>query len=63
MMLNVVGSNGKRESGVPRVQKPWKDITDKTWVFGEPPRPDDPEHYMTRIVEKVGWQVHDPRPE
>jgi hypothetical protein len=63
MVVSVVGSRGKREIEAPRVEKPWKDVTDKTWAFGEPPRPDDPEHYMTHIVEKIGWQVHDPRPE
>ena len=63
VVVNVVGSNEKRGVELPRVQKRWKDITDKTWAFGEPPRPDDPEQYMTHVVEKVGWQVHDPRPE
>ena len=60
MVVSVVG---KREIGVPRVQKRWKDVTDKTWAFGEPSRLDDQEHYMTHVVEKMGWQVHDPRPE
>jgi hypothetical protein len=53
---------GRREIGVPRVQKPWKDVADMTWAFGEPPNPDDREDYMTCIAERVGWQVHDPRP-
>jgi len=63
MVMNVVGSNGKREIWMPLLQKRWKDVTDMTWAFGGPPRSDDPEHYMTHIVEKMGWQVHDPRSE
>ena len=63
MVMNVVGSNGKREIWMPLLQKQWKDVTDMTWAFGGPPRSDDPEHYMTHIVEKMGWQVHDPRSE
>ena len=63
MAMNVVWSDRKREIERPRTQKWWKDVADKTWAFGEPPRPDDPEHYMTHIVEKPGWQVHDVRPE
>jgi len=62
-VVSVVGPSGGRGVKVLRVQKRWKDITDKTWAFGEPPRQDDPEHYMTHVVEKMGWQVHDPRPE
>ena len=63
MAVNVVGQNWKWEIEKPRTQKRWKDVADKTWAFGEPPRPDDPEHYMTHIVEKPGWQVRDIRPE
>jgi len=63
MVVNVVGSDGKREFERLRTQKRWKDVADKTWAFGEPPRPDDPEHYMTHIVENPGWQVRDIRPE
>lgn len=62
-MVNAVGPNGKWEIERPHAQKWWKDVADKTWAFGEPPRPDDSEHYMTHIVEKPGWQVHDARPE
>ena len=61
--VNVVGPDGKWEIERPRAQKRWKDIADKTWAFGEPPRPDDAEYYMTHIVEKPGWQVRDVRPE
>lgn len=63
MVVNMVGSNGNRGIEVSHVQKPWKDLADKTWAFGQPPRLDDPEQYMTLVVEKVGWQAHDPRPE
>ncbi|KAF9645400.1 hypothetical protein BDM02DRAFT_3120300 [Thelephora ganbajun] len=63
LVVRVAGSNGKRKVEVPRVQKRWKDVTDKTWAFGEPPRPNDPEHYMTHVIERMGWQVRDPRPE
>jgi len=61
MVVSAVGPNGKRGVQAPRVEKRWKDVADKTWAFGEPPRSDDPEHYMTHVVEKLGWQVYDPR--
>lgn len=59
--VSVFGSNGKREIGMPRAQKRWKDVADETWIFGEPLRPDDPEHYMSRVTGRVGWRVRDPR--
>ena len=58
-----VGIFGKPEIRVPRIEKPWKNIEDATWLFRGPPRPDDPEHYMTHIAEKMGRQVRDLRPE
>ena len=61
MVVSLVGSNGRRKAEIQRSQKPWKDVTDKTWAFGEPPRPDDLQHYMTHVVQKSGWQVRDPR--
>lgn len=58
--VSVVGPPNWKWDEMPRAQRPWKDVTDKTWAFGEPPRLDDKDHYMTRIVEKMGWQVYDP---
>jgi len=63
VVVSVVGPSWGRRVEVPRIQKRWKDVADKTWAFGEPPRSDDPGQYMTHVAEKVGWQVHDPRPE
>ena len=63
MVVSVVGPNGRRGVRAPYVERRWKDVTDMTWAFGEPPRPDDPQHYITHVVEKMGWQVDGPRPE
>ena len=51
-VVYIVGPSRKGEIRVPRVQKPWKDVADETWAFEEPPRSDDPEQYMTHVVEK-----------
>ena len=61
--VNVVGLPNWKWGPVPRAQRPWKDVADETWAFGEPPRLNDEENYMTCIVEKRGWQVHSPRTE
>ena len=63
MAVNVVLPDRKFEIERPRARKWWKDVADKTWAFGEPPRPDDAEYYMTHVVEKPGWQVRDVQPE
>ena len=63
IVTSIVLPRGNWRVEVPPALKRWKDVTDKTWAFGEPPRSDDPEHYMTHVVEKTGWQIRDPRPE
>ena len=63
VVANAAGPNGKGEVERPRTQKRWKDVADMTWAFGEPPRLDDVEYYMTHVVEQPGWQVHDAQPE
>ena len=63
VMVNAAGPNGGWAIARPRAEKRWKDVADKTWAFGEPPRLDDLEYYMTHVVEKPGWQVHDARSE
>ena len=63
MVAGLAGWNGRHKIEMPPVMKPWKDITDETWAFGEPPRSDDPQQYMTHVVQNAGWQVHEPRHE
>lgn len=63
MFAGSAGWNGRQKIEMPPAMKQWKDIADETWAFGEPPRSDDPQHYMTHVVQNAGWQVHELRHE
>jgi hypothetical protein len=58
-VMDLFGSYGQRRIEGLQAQKPWKDVTDKTWAFGEPLILDDPQYHMAH-VQNPGKEVRDP---